>query len=79
MTIKLKTQNVSGASPIETFDSVGDAEKYLNEVLYYADSVELSTSYTDSITYDNSTKLSHLMQDAIKYGEGFITVYPILN
>ena len=35
MIIKLKLQNYNGARPIETYNSVKDAERYLNEVLYY--------------------------------------------
>lgn len=78
MIIKLKLQNYNGASPIETYNSVKDAERYLNEVLYYSNGVNLSSSFTDIVAYDNSTKLSHLMADAKLYGDGYINVYPNL-
>lgn len=76
MKILLKLSNVSGNSPIEEFSNVKEAEKYLNEVLYYSGKVELSSSFSDIVEYNNDTRLSHLMSDAINYGEGYINVYP---
>lgn len=75
MVIKLKVGTFNGASIIETYETVKDAEKYLNEANYYAENVELSSSFTDSVIYNSKTRLSHLMQDAKIYGEGYINVY----
>lgn len=76
MKILLKLNNISGNSPIEEFSNVKEAEKYLNEVLYYSDKVELSASFSDIVEYGNDTRLSHLMRDAVNYGDGYIHVYP---
>lgn len=75
MKILLKQPQFNGASPVNEFKSVKEAEKFLNEVLYYSNKVELSSSFNDLVEYDKNTKLSHLMQDAKTYGEGYINVY----
>lgn len=77
ITLKFINGNANGANEILEYPTVKEAEKFLNEALYYADSVELSSSYEDLITYDKDTVLSDMMRDAKTYGEGYINVYQI--
>lgn len=76
MKIKLKLNNISGDSPIKEFKTVSEAEKYLNEINYYStEKVELSACFNELQPYDKHTRLSHLMRDAVNYGEGHINVH----
>lgn len=77
ITLKFINGNANGANEIPEYPTVKEAEKFLNEALYYADSVELSSSYEDLIPYDKDTVLSDLMRDAKMYGEGYINVYQL--
>ncbi len=72
MKITLKIGN-----EIITHPTVKEAERVLNEILYYSDSVELGASFTETVPYDKNTRLSHVMDDAIRYGEGWINVYSL--
>ena len=74
MKIKLKYNN-----EIKEYPTVKEAEKFLNEVNYYCDRVELLYSFEDAVTYDNKTVLSDLMREAEIYGEGWITVFPLFE
>lgn len=76
MKIALKLHNGTGGSYPKEFPNVKDAERYLNEVLYYSDKVELSSSFSELVEYNKDTRLSHLMSDAKHYGDGYINVYP---
>lgn len=77
ITLKFINGNANGANEILEYPTIKEAEKFLNEALYYADSVKLSSSYEDLIPYDKDTVLSDLMRDAKTYGEGYINVYQI--
>lgn len=77
--LKLINPNANGANGTAEFKTVKDAEKYLNEALYYSTRVELSSSFNDLVEYDNNTSLSELMRDAVNYGEGYINVYQIFE
>lgn len=74
MKITLKCHN-----EFTEYRTVKEAETFLNEMLYYVDKVELLASFTESVNYDRDTKLSHLQRDAVKYGEGWVNVYPIVE
>lgn len=74
MVIRLKMDSYNGASVIETFNTVKDAEKYLNEAAYYTEKVWLSSSFGEFSEYTSKTRLAKMMRDAITYGEGFIRV-----
>lgn len=74
MVIKLKVASHNGASVVDTFESVKEAKKYLNEASYYAEKVWLSSSFNEFSEYTSKTSLARMMQDAKTYGEGFIHV-----
>lgn len=67
------------ANEIKTYKNVKEAEKFLNEALYYCDRLELVYSFEDAINYQDVTSLSLLQREANLYGEGFINVYQIFE
>lgn len=74
MKIKLKVENHNGASNIDTYETVKDAKRYLNEASYYTEKVWLSSSFNEVTEYTSKTSLAALMADAKRYGDGFIRV-----
>jgi len=74
MTIVLKFGN-----EIKTYPTVKEAEKFLNEALYYCDELALHYEFDSSVEYDKNTRLSPLMRDAKIYGDGYINVYQTWN
>lgn len=64
---------------IKTYKNVKEAEKFLNEALYYCDRLELVYSFEDVINYQDVTSLSLLQREANIYGEGFIYVHQIFE
>ena len=64
---------------IRTYKTIKEAEKFLNEALYYCDRLELVYSFEDAINYQDVTSLSLLQREANRYGDGFINVYQIFE
>lgn len=74
MVIKLKVASHNGAPIVDTYETVKDAKRYLNEASYYAEKVWISSSFHDFMEYTSKTSLAALMADAKRYGDGFIHV-----
>ena len=64
---------------IKTYKNIKDAEKFLNEALYYCDHLELVYNFEDAVNYQDVTSLSLLQREANLYGGGFINVYQIFE
>lgn len=74
MKITLKFSN-----EIKEYNTVKEAEQFLNEANYYAERLELLYSFEDAVIYDNKTVLSDLQKEANTYGNGWIEVFQIFE
>lgn len=74
MEIKIKFGN-----DIKLYPNVEEAEKFLNEADYYCDHLEMLYSFEDMVVYDEDTDLEYLQEQANIYGEGWITVFQIME
>lgn len=74
MKITIKFQN-----EVKTYNTIKEAEKFLNEANYYCEKLELLYSFEDSVKYDSKTSLSELQKEANIYGHGWIEVFQIFE